>query len=1027
MTTALLSLLVRDLIFLAVLAAVIAPICFAKTATFAVLKRNFVGYFSNPTGYVFLCLFVLLTSCAAFWPHEFFNSNLANLDQLNKVLPYIMLIFIPSITMSVWAEERRQGTDELLLTLPAGDFDIVVGKYLAAAAIFTASLLFSQLCNFIVLVSLSLGDLDVGLFFSTYFGYWLVGMSMLSIGMIASFLTSNLTVGFILGALFNVPLVFAAHADLVFPSQWLARLVANWSISAQFDDFGRGVISLSSTAYFVMITVVGLYLSMVLIGSRHWSGGRDGTSLLGHYLVRTIALLIVALGVTYTFMNHAALSSRRVDLTRGRVASLSPQTKKLIRELDTKHTVTIEAFISGEVPEVYAKTRADLISMLKEFSAMAGSDKINVVTHDVYKEEEESIEIATLAEERYGITPQPVRTRSRGTIRDDEIFLAAAFTCGLEKVVVPFFDYGVPVEYELTRSICTVAKAKRKKVGVVRTPAQLFGGFTFAGGQPRNLPKQAIVEELEKQYDVEEVDATNPIETDNIDVMIVVQPSSLSPEEFDNVLEAVREGQPTVVFEDPRPVFLAMAPATGEPKQGPGGMNPMFGGGGGPQPKGEIQKLWDLLGLDVPGQSGMMGLFEPDLVWQRFNPYPKLQIRGIPDEWVFCREEAPGEKEKINPESPITKGLDEIFFPVPGVIKKAKNSDLKFDVLVQTGDLAGTISYRDFMDNQGDLYTMQKDRGNPKGPQIIAARIHGTLAPDEELPGVPDTGSSGSQTESASSAAEEASTSTEAANEEQEDKAADNAGREEGATGEETGDEKAADTEQADASDEPSKREIDVIYVSDIDLLMSAFVRIRARPDEDEEITWNFENVTFVLNMIDVLSGDDQYIEIRRRKPYHSTLKMVELQTEKARDSEYDQELKYQTDFDDAIKKAEEENKKEIEKFEKKLQDLQEKQRQEGQVGIRLVDVQKAAQDLAEVTERLNQKLNVERERLQRKRDDQIELIRREIDLDILKTKNQYKVLAVTIPPIPPLLIGLIVFVRRRLREREGIARSRMR
>ena len=164
---ALLNLLVLDAIFLCVVLAVVAILAGTKRAAFAVMKRNFVGYFSNPTGYVFLCIFVFLTSLAAFWPYEFFNQNLATLDQLNYWYPWIMLVFIPAITMSIWAEEKRQGTDELLLTLPADDFDIVIGKYMSAAAIFTSSLLFSQISTFVTLAILTEGALDTGLIFTT--------------------------------------------------------------------------------------------------------------------------------------------------------------------------------------------------------------------------------------------------------------------------------------------------------------------------------------------------------------------------------------------------------------------------------------------------------------------------------------------------------------------------------------------------------------------------------------------------------------------------------------------------------------------------------------------------------------------------------------------------------------------------------------------------------------------------------------------------------------------------------------------
>ncbi|MGH8411677.1 MAG: DUF7088 domain-containing protein, partial [Pseudomonas sp.] len=400
----------------------------------AIFRRNFYSYFANPTGYVFICVYVLLSSFAAFWPNDFFSSNLANLDQLNRYLPYIMLVFIPAITMSIWAEERRQGTDELLLTIPANDFDVVLGKYLAAVAIYSVALLFSMVCNLSVLgwLAYPVGP-DLGLFCGTYFGYWLVGAAMLSIGMVASFLTGNLTVGFVLGALFNAPLAFAANADVVLPAEWSIP-VKQWSLEEQFRDFGRGVISLSGVSYFVLAVVVMLYLSMVLIGRRHWQGGRDGHSLGGHYLLRAVSLIALAVGVVMLFQQF----DLRADVSYERLGSLSPKTRDLLAHM--QRPVKIDAYISPEVPESYVETRLDLLSALREI-AKKGGNKVRLRIHETQALSPE----AEQAEQQFGITAQSVFSRTRGAVSREQIYLGVAFTSGLEKVVAPFFSPSVPV------------------------------------------------------------------------------------------------------------------------------------------------------------------------------------------------------------------------------------------------------------------------------------------------------------------------------------------------------------------------------------------------------------------------------------------------------------------------------------------------------------------------------------------------------------------------------------------------------
>lgn len=953
----------------------------------AIFRRNFNSYFSNPTGYVFICVYVLLSSFAAFWPNDFFNDNLANLNQLNKYLPYILLVFIPAITMSVWAEERRQGTDELLLTIPAGDFDVVLGKYLAAVAIYTVALVFSAFCNLGIL--LVLGSPDIGLFCGTYFGYWMVGMAMLAIGMAASFLTGNLTVGFVLGALFNAPLAFAENADVILPASW-AMAVKNWSLEEQFRDFGRGVISLSAVVYFLSIVAAMLYLCMVLIGRRHWQGGRDGHSMGGHYLARTLALAAIVVGMTMIFHRF----DTRADVTSERLSSLSPQTRKLIKELDPKHPVKIDAYISPDVPESYVQTRLNLLSALREFDSLGGNN-VNVVVHLTRPLSAE----AEQAEQQYGITGQEVTARSRGAVSREQVYLGAAIQSGLNKVVVPFFDRGIPAEYELVRSICTVSQQERKKVGVLITDAKLFGGFnmqTFS--QTRN---ELLVDELEKQYEVVQVNADSPID-ESLDVLFAPQPSSLTPEQMKNFVAAVKNGMPTAIFEDPFPYIHSDVPGTSQPRRSPQ-MNP-FGGSPPPAPKGNIAELWSLLGVDFMGQ---------DVIWQKYNPKPKLQ--GMVElEWIFVDAGA-SEEPVFDAADPVTEQLQEMLFLFPGSVAHKNASELKFESLIETGNETGSVAVNELLEpmmfGQGGGRLNQNRRFKPTNRYYtLAARITGALSKEDELMSDAAAEPAESKAEDGDDdAAEKAATE---ARETEQPKTDDADQKDDGKGGEDKKESGDKEDEPEAESSKPKREGINVILVCDIDVFYSAFFALRARGDDPElEMDLNFDNVTFVLNALDSLAADDRFVAVRGRRPKHRILKAIETLTEKARAESIEEAQRYRQDADAEQAKAQQE-------FDKQIADLK-KQKNLGELERmqRIAMAQAAGQ----------QRLDAKKGQLQKTAQKNIEKSQRDLNIKINRVQDWYKFWAVMLPPIPPLLVGLGVYFNRRAREREGVSKSRLR
>ena len=361
-----------------------------------------------------------------------------------------------------------------------------------------------------------------------------------------------------------------------------------WSALEQFRDFERGVISLGGITYFVAIAAVMVYLSMVLIGRRHWQARADGASLGWHYLLRTVALLCVAIGVTQIVQNRNSL---RADISSERLSTLSDDTLNILRDLrqnKNSKSIKIDAYVSPQVPTEYVETKMNFLSTLAELQALSGG-KIQVANHEI----ENYGEQAVLAERTYGITPREVMITNGRERSQEEFFLAAAITSGLGKIVIPFLDKGIPVEYELVRSIATVTQKKNLKVGIVDTGIPMLNP---SSDRDREWP---LITELRKQYDIDDrgVDPSQPIK-EKYDVLLAVQPSQLGPQEMDHLVDAVRSGMPTAILEDPHPHFFpASVPGTAEPKRSPG-MGGMFGGGQ-PQPKGDISQLWKTLGHQV--------------------------------------------------------------------------------------------------------------------------------------------------------------------------------------------------------------------------------------------------------------------------------------------------------------------------------------------------------------------------------------------------------------------------------------------
>ncbi|HTT11292.1 MAG TPA: Gldg family protein [Burkholderiaceae bacterium] len=363
-------------------------------------RKELAGFFASPAGFLFVGAFLAVTLFVFFWVDTFFARGLADVRPLFQWMPLLLIVLVAALTMRAWAEERRAGTLELLLTSPTAPTELVLGKFFGAMGLVAIALALTLPLPITVAL---LGPLDWGPVIGGYIAALALAAAYVAIGLWVSSRTDNQIVSLILTVLVAGAFYLVGTTALTnLFGHHTGEILRDLGAGARFDSITRGVLDLRDLYYYLSLTATFLVLNRLAIERLRWAGNPPQPS---HRRWGWVAALLAANALAANLWLDQ-LRGARIDLTAGRMYTLSDATRTYLSQL--QEPLLIRGYFSAATHPLLSPLVPQLRDLLQEY-AVAGGDKVRIEfvdPHDDPKLEEE-------AASKYGIRPVPFQTSSK--------------------------------------------------------------------------------------------------------------------------------------------------------------------------------------------------------------------------------------------------------------------------------------------------------------------------------------------------------------------------------------------------------------------------------------------------------------------------------------------------------------------------------------------------------------------------------------------------------------------------------------